>query len=431
MAKEKEVSAMQSTLMSSMLKYTQQKFGDRVYVASGALKHLIGLPFDNLAQMWLFDSNVLLLGKSVGIAGAPMTNKSAFGYDIIKMFLKHGGSATLIENEGGKWSPVLLESIACADTGLENVLVTHSTSIEEAQSMMTGMLEQIKKLSNHNQLYLLLLDSLSGSDTQDNAEKQRSEGFAEARAYPAQAASWTRFFKTFSIDLMSWPINFVFVNHLKQSINFTGYGPPPEHTPGGDAQRFSSAWYIHINRMGKGEHKVELDNGKEIVNQVHEIRPLRFQMSKSSMGTENRSIMADFVFYMLPDGKQVSYFDWHGATAYLLNYFQNEKGTGVDKSALRDIVDVNVVSKRYSSKKLGVDGLTAASFGKLIDSNSKLLNELIGFLGIHRYTPYEGYTLPMSLPDEDKKKKDPKPVKAEKAEKDKPIALPPIGKDEL
>lgn len=401
--KETEAKSQTSSFLSESLKVAQEKFGGRVYMSRDANKNMVGIPLPSLALMYLFDADVLLLGKVLGIAGQPQTNKSALGYEVMRWFVDNNGYGYLAENEAAKFSPILLNSLAIRNVpaGEERVGITHSVSTDQAQEVLLSVLKGIKKASHRNQLCSIMLDSISGADMEETNDKLDKEGSAAGRAYPVQAASWTNFFKSYCPRIVGWPVNFMFINHLKESPE-TSYGPPKKNTPGGWQQRFSAAWYIYLYRTEKNKRMTfEVDGQK--IEQPHEIRTIRLEMSKSSLGTEGRYIPVDFIFYKI-DGKQTSFFDWDDSTAWLLAYLQDDKTKGVDKGAVRDIIDVTVSTSNansYSSKRLGMKGVSGTTLGRAVHADKALMESLLTFLGIHRYIVYDGSMPGMALPDEE------------------------------
>lgn len=395
MAKKKEKEE-RPNLLNSMLAGAKQEFGDRAFSGPDGRKLLIGLPLPSLSLMYLFDANIFALGKTMGIAGAPMAQKSSLGYEVQRWFAcftnnGQNGVNQHIEAEAGKYSPTLHESVITKEK-FGQVIYTQAQSVDEAQEISVTMLDNLKeacqkKAALCNIPVNFTVDSLTGSETEANREKLNTEGSLGGN-YPRMAKAWTEFFRTFPTFMIGWPVAFVFINHLKEAQASMPGLPPPKYTPGGGGQRYAAGYYIYMKRIKSEQKQTLMINGEE-VTQPHEIRTLELEMNKTSLGYDGRRIVVDFVFYR-KDNDQFSYFDWDASTTYLLAHLQGEKGKGVVKKDLREICDMDCAEKRYSSKRMGLKGVTATEMGRAIHDDQGLMIELFDFLQLQRYPIFNG-----------------------------------------
>lgn len=396
MAKKKEKEEERPNLLAAMMAGAKQEFGDRAFSGPDGKKLLIGLPLPSLSLMYLFDANIFALGKTMGIAGIPMSQKSSFGYEVQRWFAcftnnGQNGVNQHIEAEANKYSPTLHESVITKEL-FGQVIYTQAKSVDDAQEISVHALEGLqeackKKPALCNVPVCFTVDSLTGSETEANREKLQTDGSLGGN-YPRMAKAWTEFFRTYPTFMIGWPVAFVFINHLKEAQAAMPGMPPPKYTPGGGGQRFSASYFIYMKRIKSEQKQTLMIDGKE-VTQPHEIRTLDLEMNKTSLGYDGRHITVDFVFYR-KDNDQYSYFDWDASTTYLLAHLQGEKGKGVVKKDLREICDMDCAEKRYTSKRVGLKGVTATEMGRAIHDDPELMIELFDFLQLQRYPIFNG-----------------------------------------
>lgn len=409
--KEKEKEKAPPTLLESMLLGAKKEYGNRTFSGPDGKKLLIGLPLPSLSMMYLFDSNVISLGKVIGLAGEPMSQKSSLGFEfqrLVTMFLNpvngQHGIAQHIEAEAGKYSPSLHESIITSEL-FKHVLYTQARSVDDAQDISTKMLALIQDSCKNekgkmdpqkcNVPIVFTVDSLTGSETEGNREKLQEDGSLGGN-FPRMAKAWTEFFRTFPTFMIGWPVIFTFINHLKTEQAKMAGRPDKKYTPGGGGQRFMSSYMIYMQRIGSEQKQTLYVDGDE-VKQPHEIRKLELKMDKTSLGYDGRRITVDFIFYR-KDNQQYSYFDWDASTVHMLVWMLGDKSKGVVKKELSDVIDFSCSENRYTCKQLKLKGVSATEFGQAIHADSALMMDLFDFLQIQRYGVFNG-TMP-SLEDD-------------------------------
>ena len=394
MAKKEEgiTTTAQSAVMQALLRKNQETYGHSFVMARDSDVLFVGLPFKHLSLMYLFDSTVFPLSKVVGFAGAPKSMKSALGFEIMRWFAEANGYGFLAECEGGKYSPSLHKSIVGPRLWDEDrFAIKCCATIQEAQEFLTSVTKLVKTENpERNVPYCLMIDSLVGAGTEEGAAQLFKDGSLGERGFPREALAWSGFFRNFPASLTSWPISFVFINHLKQGIDSRG-GPPIERVSGGDRQIFHSAFVINVYRRGKDSHEtIEKDGETQYL--PNDTRTIRLKTWFTSGGTDGRDIRTDFTWYT-ENGEQKSWFDWEGSTAYLLSELQEDKSRSGDRSTLADHCDVAETNKRFSSKKLGVSKVSATELGKAAEADAKLIDELQAFWGIHKHPQFVDHML--------------------------------------
>jgi RecA/RadA recombinase len=386
----------------------------RTYLAKEMEKNQVGIPLPGLSAMYLLDNTVLALGKIYGLAGYSQSQKSSLGFEMMRWMCRHGSGLSLVEAEGGKYSPTLVRSILEEHT--DNLIVDQAVSLEVVQKTITDTVKVLRK--NRNTLWAIMLDSLAGTETDGGTDKIESEGFAQGRAYPESALSNTKYFKWLSGAVSQLPAIFLFVNHLKDQPSPMPGMPAMKTTPGGKAQRFHTSTYLWVKRNAQAttKQKRTVDGRKVVMPQ--EIRPLELKCDKNSLGTEGRKIEVDFWWYRDNLNHQHSFFDWEASTADLLVTEQETRGViDVGQSGhyekLRNVCDVSVTEGLYSSSRLKLKSVEGHEVGAAVHANNELMNQLVDFFGIKRSQEWDGKSLPGDAaadvpeepPDEDKPEK--------------------------
>jgi hypothetical protein len=283
------------------------------------------------------------------------------------MVMEHPGLGTLIETEF-KTSNPLLESIL--NEQYTNLIYNQAKSLDEAQDMITFGLDYYTKEGSSDIPMGMLLDSVSGTKSEELQDKINAVGHAE-KAFPKEALMNTYYFATLSEKLMNKPIMFIFINHEKEEID--GHmGIPGTRNPGGDALEFHSTYHIRVQRIGSIESKQE-GNGNI----------LKLKTKKNSMGEDNRSIVLEYRWLTYEeDGqtKQKTMFDWNKATAELL------AGTEIPRQSVSEVLTVVKKNRNeFSCKELDFKNGPPSELGALINANEQIMSALRPKLGIFKW----------------------------------------------
>ena len=388
-----------SSFLSASMEENQKKFGrSKVFMGSDADKMAVGLPWPAFSLAYLTDTNVMPLGKIIGIAGQSQSQKSTLGFEFAKWFCGYGGEAKLVETEGRKYSSSLIKSVMGDDYADNRLQIACADTIEEAQQHISTVIDLYNQTSKskagaeeaRKALVAVILDSLVGQDTEAAYEKLEKTGAVGATMCTI-AKAWTGYLRYTSGQISTYPMSLIVINHLKEKINAQFGGG--KVTPGGDSQRFYASLYLWVTRIGKDEKETCFIAGERVERHV-DSRKLLLKVDKSSLGVEGRSITVDFSWYYDENNKQVSYFAWHAATCALLVEMQPLIDVRDPKRKLRDIVDVEEVRsanmKLYSSSTLGLSKASDTEIGAAIMKNPELYNELLKFHHIKMYQTWNG-----------------------------------------
>ncbi len=392
---EKEEKAKVSSALISCMRHAEQKNGkEGEYVTPNYEEVVMGVPINNLALMYLIDSNVLPVSKIIKVAGPTGSNKSALGFDLMRMLMHPDGYCHYIENEGGKWSPLLVKSIV-GDETMKRFHMNQATDSSEAMKIITSDIKFIQKGESGGKVVGLLLDSLAGSNTEKATEKMYSSGEA-TRGYSELALLWTNYFQTIlSPGMVGLPMGFVFINHLKDKTD--DMGNKSHGSPGGVAQDFYSGIIIWTNAMNttpveRVKWEIMGKDGPEDIVRPHFIRTIRLSCVKTSFGTGSHRINVDFIWWFDEAGVQRSIFDWDASAANLVLSCQGNYGnllTG-GYAKLEDICEVTETQKRFSCKRLSMKGVSAHLLGEAIHADAQLMKELQFFLHIKQHKAWHG-----------------------------------------
>jgi len=403
----------QSNFLTASLDAQKRQHGEsNVFMASEGAQLSVGIPLPSFSVMYLLDLDVLPLGRILGVAGPPASQKSSFAFEVVRWLMGAEGEAKLVECEGGKYSPKLMRSIIGNKGVDEHFLIGRSDTIEEAQGHLSSALDlyEANPEAGMKSISALVVDSLVGVTSEAVMIKHVKDGHASPEV-AIQAKGWSPFFKSYSSRIAGWPIVAVVVNHLKTKVNTSGHGGPPgRYTPGGDAQSFYAGLYLWMQRIASSERITIVRNGERI-NRFTETRRLKIELQKSSLGTDGREIFVNFSWYHDEEGNQVSYFDWNASTCELLLSMQGRHGY-IDKQPadLCNLIDIDVSKgtgeKKYTSQALGLEGVSDSEIGAAIDSNPEWIDKLCKFFNITRHNKWTGVMPELEKKVKQRKKKD-------------------------
>lgn len=341
--------------MLAMVAATEKKFGAGYTYGADAHKDThIGVPLPSLALEHLFGANILYLGAMYGLAGAPKSFKSTFGLELLHIIAEASGACMRIDAEGGKVSASIIESIM--GKLIDKLRMRSVTSVEDAQKLMTFLLDWATTNIGRDHPFGLLLDSISGSGSDERFKQIKKDGYA-SRDFPVEALLWSKWFQGWEPRLHSWPFAVIYVNHKKIDIgNPRGY-----RHPGGDAQDYYATIYIHASRVKTNETADWV---------IHDVQ---LQVVRHSFGVENHRINVPLRFNKAADTAQ---FDWGAADAILL---MDDK----IKTTVKDLITVTsdstavtALTRTFSCPQLELEHVTGVEFGKALHKNKKLLKSL-------------------------------------------------------
>jgi len=367
------------SFVDSALASAVSAFGkDRVYVAAEHERRQMVIPIRPLSLQWLIESNGWPLSRYTQSGGAFGSHKSCFIFQLIAWYLEANGTATLIDTEN-KTSDSLLRSMIPdkyfdpADPAHRRFLILNARSVNEWQRMISGMFNNMQKWASDHKgrrpgfPTLIALDSMLGVDAEEGLEHIKAEGEAQGKTFSAAPLMISQFTKSFSGSLLGWPVTLHFSHHEKANMGTVGV-----HRPGGSAPDYHASLDIKFKKGGVHVLGRESNVSRPAMDGL-EGRPVTLSVRKSSIGTDDKSMTVLFYWKFVND-RQVSWWDWDGATASVL--YDNQ-------AAIRGIATIEreKVSGRgqelggdyYWSNELGVveaDKMPAHLFGAHVEQHA-------------------------------------------------------------
>jgi hypothetical protein len=386
MGRKKAVKSELSDSMEGLALALREKYGtDGICDGREHGEYFRGLPFQSLALEHLFGSDKLILGMVYGIAGPPQSFKSALMLDFSRMLTAWGGGAVLVETEGRKISPAMIEDLFGGYT--KQLLIRPVQSVDAAQDTLTNVLHWEKtNCPNRDNLLGLMVDSLIGSATEERKTKIDKEGSAQ-RDYSSEALLWSYWLKSKASTLSGWPVVFMYVAHEKPKVGDTGGHGHSVTRAGGHAPEFYAATYLSVKRI------------KESKGAGQTVTQIQIRTVKNSFGEFNRRIDATFVYDFRQRPARM-YFDWGHATVQLLVEHKPRVSDIIEVTAHGD--SMTGLTRSFTCKKLGMKNVSGAELGAAIQADEKLMEDLRCVLGIRHYKQWEGaMPVPMSRPVEE------------------------------
>lgn len=396
-----------SALLTASLQAAKVEYKDHRIMAVGrADKLIMGLRIPFLLQ-YVLGQSILQLSQFYQVVGEPSSNKSAFGFELVRLFAENGGFGYLIENEN-KFSPNFANSICGYPDELGTVTnpvdtlgVVPANSLEDWQAKYQYLHRQVRqrmepaktkknRSAGLGRIYpvMFMLDSISGKLSEGKADKIDERGFA-SRDYAVEAALIQDFLKKIVVDLVGWPFIFVAINHLKKRQKTVGHGIDRQK-PGGTHISFQEAIELELTRIKKlrfVDGRVDAASSETGGNRI------KIQNKKNSMGQDERAVQVDILwrYDISPaDGelRQYTEWDWGGGLVELLTTIESATA----RKQIRSIVDITPKTdgktRLYYSKALGIresSAVTRKDLGQALESREDLLVSLRRVFGIATY----------------------------------------------
>ena len=358
------------------IQQSRARFGDgRVLVGSQEEENQWGLELPAFSLQYLFHSNILPFGKIIAQAGPTKSFKSSFMYWLFNLFMDHCGFAQLVETENKTNLHYLNSFVTKGNEG--RYKMDMADSVEQAQDIVTAAVEYYKANCKDNSLpFMIGVDSMAGNTTEETRDRIAKSGHS-SRAFPEAAMLWTQYFKKLCCDLIGKPIVIGITNHLKDKMadeNAPKGMPPPrgKTKSGGVAQDFHSAQYNYMNKVA------------DIDQVAREGKLISIKSWKCGMGPDNREIVAPVLWTWEGEDdnrRQVSWWDWHAATARLL------VDKGLEKR-IQDASDVKVDANKYWSDRLGLKKVSDTEMGQAIYNNPEYMAALRSATGYRTWRTF-------------------------------------------
>ena len=367
--------------MSSFFAASMEESKKRVGASGGVLvseeedASQRGLPCPSIALSYLFHSGIIPFGKVLGLAGEKASMKSAFGFMLGSWAAQHGGGFHLIETEG-KLNEHYMRSFFPDRYKRSAIQVDYTETLEESQDVLTNVINRYKKIEPKNPFPLVIgVDSLAGSGTESEYGKMNKAGHA-SRSYAEAALLWSPYFKKLTSDLTGTDILVYFTNHLKKAAaEQAAFGPAKFTKQCGVAQDFHAAQYLLFSRI----------SNIDLVSREGKL--IQLKAEKCGLGPDNRKIQVPVLWEWEQDedGEPVqrTWWDWEEAAAKLLA----EGSKVILPKRIQSQLDVKVSSNKYSSKELGVSGLSGTEFGEVVAANEEYTEAFRKVCGYKKWTP--------------------------------------------
>lgn len=375
--------------VDAALSAAENDFGTvRCYVAADHDARQIVLPIPPLCLQWLIESNGWPLGRVTQSGGKYGTHKSSFIFQLISWFLEAGGFVALVDTEY-KTSGTLMRSIIPAqyfdksDPRHKRFLLLNATTINEWQKLLIDQYTKLNELVSKTHKkpsfpILWVVDSMMGAGSAEGLEHIRAEGDAPGRTFSDAPLLINQYMKSFPNTLLGWPITMHMSHHEKPAIGSTGVT-----RQGGHAPDFYATLDIQFKRGGVTAMGKALEFDKADM----QAKSMTLEIRKSSMGSDVGKKLPVAFCWRFENNKQISWWDWDGATGMLL----------LDNAtALADIMDIHSPAKTGGvtlwSHALGVPEskpIPAAEFGRIVETH-ELRPRIAEALHIQQHPVFNG-----------------------------------------
>lgn len=393
----------------------RKKFGHKsVFLGSEAETLVIGIPCPALAFEYVIAQDCFPLGVMMQIVAKHGVGKSGLLAEFGRWFDTAGGGMVLCENET-KFNPHWYSSIM-GKAVYERMVLHRCKSVEDWQRHLTFAVKNVKadmlgtkeKPGPGRSLPVLFgVDSIMGKMAEENQEKimgkaadpskknskgskpTTGDGFAQARSFPIEAGSITKYMRTVPQLMDEWPFALVLINHLRMKTD--DMGNAERNKTGGEQVNFQESFELELKKIG--------GHAKKIATAEFEGITLQLSCEKNSFGPTGRKAQVRLLWWHEPDPEtgrpvQKTVWDWDWATVHLLNGLMNGEGGSTYLKAKLKAMDFHIdcpatgdLDNKAWSESLGMtedDALTWSEVGAMIREDKKLMGELRDALGVAR-----------------------------------------------
>jgi hypothetical protein len=358
------------------------------------------------ALRWLLDSNGFYLGKTYSFSGKPASCKSQFAHEVGKLFMEAGGIYVLVETEN-KTSPSTLKA-KLGDLYNSGQFFFHQvdpdempedSEIEPWQIAVSFWIDKLKDNDLAHVPTWIVVDSLVGTGSAVANAQIKKDGGAKGRS-PAgmvRAGSNTKYLGKITSTIADTGICLAVTNHLKDTTSEIGgkrpsYIPDKGQTGGGSAVDFHCATMLDFARAAaqKGVNEA----GREITISVR----------KGSFGKDFQWLKVPFDVFVEKDENGQALVDektqqpvrrivWQWETAFTMLLERMCLDSKSKIGEMQKILRMDKKLGKYSSKALGLDGLSPGEFGRAVSENREIMSQLqaVNRFNINFYKVVAGY----------------------------------------
>lgn len=380
-------------LVSDLLESLNKRgTGTKAYLQGDHAEHTWGLPIPPLAFQWVIGgSSILPCQRYFGVSGIEKSFKSTLMVEIGNWFLISKGVHVHLDTEN-KTSPLMLEAMTW-HRGIPGRILKVCRSIDEWQTMVTTVVERARSRGavpkGERVPVFITIDSLTARSTEENEKTLRKEGAAAQRGYPIGNLQITNFLET--LNLLGTTVSIGWVQHMKQSMDQTGYGTKYKEK-GASAAQFACSTHL---RVAKAQTPIRLASHPsapypDIPVEGHN---LWIETARSCVGPGGRVVPVNLLWQYVPqdDGstKQAMWFDWHGSLGQLLRdmkFSDSFKNFKADKDRLNETLFFSEPRTNHiKCDELELDGASYTEFGKAIFDNNEVYDRVSRYLDITEY----------------------------------------------
>jgi recombination protein RecA len=244
-----------------------------------------GLIVDNPMLEYILDRRFLAYGRFYLVYGQNGSCKTSLFYDLAKTFQRKGGKVIWLETENA----IDLDYAKKQGVDLDNVLLIHPQSLEEALNLAETFIRNLSKIDPEGQMPILIcLDSIAGSVTE---YEQDSANDITNTTPGTHARLLSRFYREMEHPLANERCVFLALNQQKHKIGGFGFGEQISMM-GGEAPMFSSTYQWKMSRTSdlkiKNEHGAERKYGS-----THKV-----VCTRNKLGREGNSQEIEFDLYI-------------------------------------------------------------------------------------------------------------------------------------
>jgi hypothetical protein len=393
----------------------RKKFGhEGVYMGAETETLVIGIPCPALSFEYVIAQDCFPLGLVIQIVAKHGVGKSALVAEFGRWIDRAGGGTVLMENET-KFNPQWYTSIMGKEM-YNRMRLERCKSVEDWQRHLTWAMKQMQSDMigtkdapgpGRTLPMMYAVDSIMGKMSEENQEKilgkvgkkgklgTAGEGSAQARSFPIEAGSITKYMRTIPQLMDRWPFALVLVNHLRMKTDDNGN--PERNKTGGEQVNFQESFELELKKIGGHAKRIQSANFEGIT--------LQLSCEKNSFGPTGRKAQTRMLWWHEKDDKtgvvfQKTVWDWDWSTVHMLNNLMHgEGGSTYLRNRLKDI-DFHIdcpsssdVENSAWSKSLGMkkeDAMEWSALGAMIREDDGLMVKLRDALGITRRPILEG-----------------------------------------
>lgn len=340
---------------------------------------LFSFPLSAFALQLLFQNTGFPYGKIFHIVGDEASFKTTFSLMLAKLHIDLGGFAFVFDTET-RPVPDIHKGIF-GENYAERFTAVPCKTLEQWESALYYTTKQFKSYQDETKSPIplcLIVDSLLGCNSKSTIEQLDKSGYLDTR-WAVEARSISDYLRSYTQSLLGSFTTVCLVNHRKYRVAPGPYAHVQKTSLGGNEIRYYSGVELELSRKGE----------KPVLGPVKTYE-IALETYKNTYGSQRISIHCPICFTYENEKLQIE-FDWDTATVWaLMDYEVKPK---LPKSQQRKVVEICKIESRMAGVKgevfwceqLGITrekALPAKELGKLINSNTELLEKLYPIYGI-------------------------------------------------